>query len=1136
MSARTYTYDVFLGHTTRDREKVRPLAESLTRAGLQVWFEEWQVTADSQISWQIEHGLDASRTFVLCVTEQTFQAEWPRLEDATLRFRDPATTDRSFIAVRIEPAAMSGSLGHAVYLNLYGPERDASLAKLVHACRPPATARISTARLAPRVTADRTHSLRDKAGIRTSSFALKGKYLLYALNYGLMRLWDLEVNDNKVGEFFGHHGVVSAVAWDPAGVKFLSCGYDKTVRLWSAEERHHLSIFKEHVHRVRCVAWVGEDQAASGGDDETIRLWNVASGNGLRTLSGHKGSVFAVTYVPEKHLLLSGGQDQTIRIWDLRTGKCLRVIEGHTGPVRRIVCTHDGRSMLSGSDDGTVRVWDLQGGFCTAVLQGHTDGVRELALHPDEALVLSASGDMTLRLWELRSAHCLCVMSGHFGEISSITWTDVQEAASADQTCVKRWNLRPFLAKANYRRYAAAPATAADNLEDHVQYTNAKVLLVGESGAGKTGLSKRLASDRWEVSDSTLGAWATQWKLPVESDGSDEREIWLWDFGGQADQRLIHQLYMDDTALVVLTFDGQKPDLFESLSQWDRDLERAAARMSPTKLLVAARIDAGSVRASKADIDAFVREKHYRRFLETSAKTGQGCNELRKEIVAGIRWTDIPWRSTPLLFRQLKEEIVKLKDEGRVLIRFNELREALKLRLSSSTNSFSDEQLRSVLSLLSGPGVIWELKFGSWVLLQPERVNQYAQAVIQTLREDTTELGSLPEDRVLNGDLIYHDRTRLERDDERFVLLAMQQLLVERGLCLREHTETGTLLVFPSYYKRQRPELVGHPAVLVSYRFQGFVDEIYATLVVRLHHTKPYRQEQLWQYAADFRTGTGKQVGVKVTADVAGGGLLEIYCDPVASLGEKILFTRYVHEHLLQKATDVQRRRHYVCRCGTPVENLEATRRRLAEGKDDIGCAYCDDRIKLWDDLEEMFASDETAEKIRELEEEVAIKLDNESKERALVGEVMSTAALANQICREKTVSDNGIDMEIEFKDDLGRATGALLFLQLKSGDSHLRRRAVDNAEIFTIDNPRHVTYWMDQIAPVMLVIRDSKGETRWMEIREYLIRESRRGTVPVKHIVFAGSKFDVMAVQKMRNSVLSARRAAQGDAVRSGA
>jgi hypothetical protein len=76
---------------------------------------------------------------------------------------------------------------------------------------------------------------------------------------------------------------------------------------------------------------------------------------------------------------------------------------------------------------------------------------------------------------------------------------------------------------------------------------------------------------------------------------------------------------------------------------------------------------------------------------------------------------------------------------------------------------------------------------------------------------------------------------------------------------------------------------------------------------------------------------------------------------------------------------------------------------------------------------------------VRELQEQSALVLNNESKERALVGEVISTVALAGQISREFNVSDHGIDMEIEFKDDGGKATGRKLYLQLKSGDSYLR-------------------------------------------------------------------------------------------------
>ncbi len=88
-----------------------------------------------------------------------------------------------------------------------------------------------------------------------------------------------------------------------------------------------------------------------------------------------------------------------------------------------------------------------------------------------------------------------------------------------------------------------------------------------------------------------------------------------------------------------------------------------------------------------------------------------------------IRWENIPWRSSPVLFMRLKEEIIRLKDVGRVLMRFNELRDTLRLRLTGEGAQFKDEELKAATGLLAGPGVVWELNFGSWVLLQPERIN-----------------------------------------------------------------------------------------------------------------------------------------------------------------------------------------------------------------------------------------------------------------------------------------------------------------------------------------------------------------------------------------------------------------------------
>jgi hypothetical protein len=163
--------------------------------------------------------------------------------------------------------------------------------------------------------------------------------------------------------------------------------------------------------------------------------------------------------------------------------------------------------------------------------------------------------------------------------------------------------------------------------------------------------------------------------------------------------------------------------------------------------------------------------------------------------------------------------------------------------------------------------------------------------------------------------------------------------------------------------------------------------------------------------------------------------------------------------------------------------------RNAKEEPPSIICVGCEQRVPLWDEMEQCFASPEIQQKVRNMQEEAKIVLDNESKERVLVGEVISTVALAGQISREFNVSDHGIDMEIEFKDDANEATGAKVYLQLKSGDSYLHKRISTGEEVFTIRDERHARYWSAQAFPVLLLIRSSGGEVRWMDVWELLRR-----------------------------------------------
>src|SRR5207237_7813156 len=146
----------------------------------------------------------------------------------------------------------------------------------------------------------------------------------------------------------------------------------------------------------------------------------------------------------------------------------------------------------------------------------------------------------------------------------------------------------------------------------------------------------------------------------------------------------------------------------------------------------------------------------------------------------------IPWTASARIFKLIKEAILGLRDNGTILLRMSELKQQLDLLLAGEV--FQLDELCAVVGLLAGPGVVWQLEFGDFVLLQPERINAYAAAVIRSVRAHAEEIGCIKEEDVLRGDLNYQSMKRLPQDEEQIVLRAMHQTLVGHGLCLRDHT------------------------------------------------------------------------------------------------------------------------------------------------------------------------------------------------------------------------------------------------------------------------------------------------------------------------------------------------------------
>ena len=130
-------------------------------------------------------------------------------------------------------------------------------------------------------------------------------------------------------------------------------------------------------------------------------------------------------------------------------------------------------------------------GRCLRVLEGHTRHVWSVAWSADERRALSGASDNTVRLWDVETGRCLRVLEGHTSDVKSVAWSaDQRRAFSGDHKGgIRVWDLSEFVTEA---RAPEAPGAALPPAPEQVQYTNAKVLLVGDTGVGKSGLAERL--------------------------------------------------------------------------------------------------------------------------------------------------------------------------------------------------------------------------------------------------------------------------------------------------------------------------------------------------------------------------------------------------------------------------------------------------------------------------------------------------------------------------------------------------------------------------------------------------------------------------------------------------------------------
>jgi len=161
-----------------------------------------------------------------------------------------------------------------------------------------------------------------------------------------------------------------------------------------------------------------------------------------------------------------------------------------------------------------------------------------------------------------------------------------------------------------------------------------KLLLIGDSGVGKSCLLLRFADDTY--TESYISTIGVDFKIrTIELDGKTIK-LQIWDTAGQERFRTITSSYYRGAHGIIVVFDVTDAESFNNVKQWLHEIDRYACQ-NVKKLLVGNKCDLVSKRAVPAEQAKEFADGLGIQYLETSAKNATNVENAFTTMAGQIR-------------------------------------------------------------------------------------------------------------------------------------------------------------------------------------------------------------------------------------------------------------------------------------------------------------------------------------------------------------------------------------------------------------------------------------------------------------------------------------------------------------------